>query len=57
MTRRRLPVTAGGPNVIVVSGALVSTTVHVYSVGTGSTIGSGLCFWTWNVCVPTARPS
>ena len=48
---------AFGPNVIVVSGALVSVTVHVYSVGTCSTIGSGLCVWTRNVCVPTARPS
>ena len=51
-----LPVTAGGPNVIVVSGAVRSSTVQTYSAGTGSTIGSGLCVWTRNVCVPSARP-
>ena len=51
------PVTAAGPNVIVVSGAVTSATVQVCSAGTCSTIGSGLCVCTRNVCVPTARPS
>ena len=51
-----LPVTAGGPNVTVVSGAVSSTTVHVSSVGTCSTIGFGLCVCTRKLCAPTGSP-
>ena len=53
---KSFPVTTGGENVIVVVGGVSSATVQVYVAGTGSTTGSALCSWTWNVCSAYCRP-
>src|ERR671915_403064 len=54
----KLPVMAGGPLVIVVSGGLVSsgsTTSHSYSVGIAVGMPNGPIAWAWNSCPPSSR--
>ena len=45
-----------GPNTIVVSGGVPSTTVHSWSVSSGSAASSGTSTRTANVCGPIGRP-
>ena len=54
-----LPVSAGGPESIVVSGGSLSggaTMVHMYAAGIGSTWPTESVARTSNTCWPTARP-
>jgi len=47
--------TASGPDVMVVSGGVVST-VQVWLAGVGSVLPAGSVARTWKVWLPSARP-